>query len=212
MERNLIGDEENTADNESRAKLLYQASFGPWNGDRESLRQLLFDEGFQGVISINIHNSTCFLRFRTESELNAFVDHFKGFSLNNTKYFANVSKKRVYEYPPCSRIFVAGIDSDKITERDLYFHFSPYGYVKHIKKERTHAFIDFDNVQDAKEIMKNLVDIPIKGVSVELSYAHTAPVTDFTDSIIPLTDILPPDHKAWQYLVNLIQGRATSYE
>ena len=205
-------DLENKNEEITKPKELFQAIFGPPIGNKEEIRRLIIEKGFPNVVSILIRKKHCFARFRTQSEVDNFVKEFHDLRIGDQQLFANRSNKKVYEYPPCTRIFITGFEPGEIFERDIYFHFSPYGYIKHISLKNNHAYIDFDSIEDAKEVMNNLSDLPLVNKSIELSFAQTAPNTDFSNLILPLSEVIDENNPIWNHLVNIIQGRANVME
>ncbi|EAY05427.1 hypothetical protein TVAG_197280 [Trichomonas vaginalis G3] len=192
---------------------VYQSFFGPpVNGRKEDTQALILREGFTGMYNLQVYDKHCFVRFHTKSEFEAFNKHFDNFVYEGVKMFATESKKRLIQYPPCTRICVSNFGRKRPTDRELYFKMSPYGYVKHISMKQRYAFVDFDTVEDAKAVMEALgPNSNQQDFHMSLEYCQEAPKTDFTGMVLPLTEIFKPDHEFWQKLVSTIQGRSKAY-
>ena len=195
---------------------VYQCFFGPpVNNSKEETEKLILQEGFSGTYNLQVFESHCFVRFKSKSEFESFIQHFNGFSYTDAsnkevKMFAQESKKRLEDVPPSTRLVISGFGRKKPTERELYFLFCPFGYIKHISLHPKHAFIDFETVEDAVNVLKEMTK---EGSSFHFSinYSSEAPNTNWENVIMPLTDLLPNDHPFWQQLLNTLQGKPRPY-
>ena len=189
---------------------VFQSFFGPpVNGSKEDTQKLILKEGFTGMYNLQKFDNHCFVRFRTKAEFDAFNKHFDGFIYNDgtkdVKMFATESKKRLVEYPPCTRLVISGFGRKRPTERELYNLFYPYGFIKHITLKQRHAFVDFDTIEDAKRVLEEMQKEE-SNFHMSINYCSEAPNTEWTDTVMPLTDLLPNDHPFWQQIISLIQG------
>lgn len=204
--------EEDIFNNAPNHEKIYQVIFGPPLNTKEETEKVINEAGFSNMTNLQVFDKHCFIRSRSKAECDAFIAYFDKRIVNGIKMFASESKKQIKIYPPCTRLCVAGYGTKPITDRDIYNRLSPYGYIKHIAMKQRHAFVDFDTVEDAKAVMEALGEVNNEGsFPISLAYTPEAPPTDFTDMVMPLTDLLPPDHKFWQQIISLTSSSRKSY-
>ena len=190
---------------------VFQSFFGPpVNGNKDDTEHLILQEGFTGMFNLQVFENHCFVRFNSKSEFDAFNKHFNGFiytDANNkeVKMFAVESKKRLEEVQPSTRIVISNFGRKKPTERELYFLFSPYGYIKHISMHSRHAFVDFDTIDDARNVIEEMKKDG-SDFHMSINFSSETPNTEWNDIAMPLTDLIPNDHPFWQQLISTIQG------
>ncbi|OHT16691.1 hypothetical protein TRFO_41629 [Tritrichomonas foetus] len=192
--------------NNQKTSYLTQAYFKPLFGSAEAMKDLFEKEGFQCIHSIKLHDKYGFVRFRSVSEAQLFVNHFDKFDTGRATLTVQISPKTVVNHPPCKRVYLSGYDMRSVTERDIYFLCAPLGFVRHISFHHEYSFVDYDTIEDASNAVDLLNKQPMKGKLIAASFAKSAPPLDFSNLTIPLTDIIPGDHEFWTILSDRLQA------
>lgn len=185
---------------------LTQVYFKPLFGSAEAMKELFEHEGFSNIHSIKLHDKYGFVRFKSVSEAQLFVQHFDKFDTGRATLTVQLSPKTVVNHPPCKRIYLTGYDSRTVEERDIYFLCAPFGFLRHISFHHEYSFIDYDTIEDASNAVEQLNKQPLKGKIIAASFAKASPLTDFSNLTIPLTDIIPSNHEFWTILADRLQA------
>lgn len=185
---------------------LTQVYFKPLFGSAEAMKELFEREGFTNIHSIKLHDKYGFVRFKSVSEAQLFVQHFDKFDTGRAILTVQLSPKTVVNHPPCKRVYITGYDTRSVNERDIYFLCAPLGFLRHISFHHEYSFVDYDTVEDASNAVEQLNKQPLKGKIIAASFAKASPVTDFSNLTIPLTDIIPSNHEFWTILADRLQA------
>ena len=126
---------------------------------------------------------------------------FKGQQMRSSRSRANT--------PTGKTLHLSGFDPDLLSERAIYKEISPYGFIRRITGKRDFAFVEFDTHEDAQNVInefKNRSKCIINGCPIKIAFARNEHHIDQQSLSIPLSMILPEDHKFWTRLQSILNN------
>lgn len=74
---------------------------------------------------------------------------------------------------PNNTLFVVNFDARTTREKDLEYHFEPYGRIVRVNIRRNYAFVEFESIEEATEAMKRTDGSLLMGRVLTVEYcAH----------------------------------------
>ncbi|GMH32520.1 hypothetical protein BSKO_00354 [Bryopsis sp. KO-2023] len=71
---------------------------------------------------------------------------------------------------PTSTLFVVNFDARRTEEKDLEYHFEPYGRLTRVHIRRNYAFVQYDNVDEAAEAKKKTDGSELMGRTLTVEF------------------------------------------
>lgn len=71
---------------------------------------------------------------------------------------------------PTSTLFVVNFDARRTEERDLEYHFEPYGRLTRVHIRRNYAFVQYETVEEANEAKKKTDGSELMGRTLTVEF------------------------------------------
>ena len=84
-----------------------------------------------------------------------------------------VSEARWDRFPEGSRIFIGNLSSERVSKKEVFDIFGPYGALAQISLKQAYGFVQYHTAADGQAAMNNLQGIEIKGRRVHLEFTHS---------------------------------------
>lgn len=205
-ERDYIDDQSDLYvydDNKSRH---LSAIFGPIVAPQAEYEELFKKEGYDDYTDINIREKFGFVRFSTQARVDLFINKFNRYMFKGQQMRSSRSRSST---PTGKTLHLSGFDPELLSERAIYKVISPYGFIRRITGKRDFAFVEFDTHVDAQNVInefKNQNKCIINGCHIKIAFARNEHHIDQQNLSIPLSMILPEDHKFWTRLQSILNN------
>ncbi|RYO75334.1 hypothetical protein DL764_010504 [Monosporascus ibericus] len=83
-----------------------------------------------------------------------------------------VSEAKWDRFPENSRLFIGNLSSERVSKKEVFDIFSPYGRLAQISLKQAYGFVQYHTVQEGQAAMNNLQGIEIKGRKVHLEFSR----------------------------------------
>ncbi|KAH0786013.1 serine/arginine-rich splicing factor RS31-like isoform X2 [Histomonas meleagridis] len=181
------------------------AIFGPITATKEEYEALFQKMGFGDYTDINIRDKYGFVRFASQAKVDLFIESINGYVFNGQKMRSSRSRPQ----PPTGKtLHLSGFNPNLLSERSIYNELSPYGFIRRITGKRDFAFVEFDTHEDALNVMntfkKKHYEWEISGCFVKMAFARNEHRIDTQNLSIPLSAILPENHKFWYHVQKIL--------
>jgi len=175
------------------------------NLENEDYEKYFKANGFENV-EVEIKGKYAFARFPTQAEVDQFIRQFNGVVFNDTKLNVSVpiSRNRSIRV---KTLHVSGLQESSLTERDLYELVSPIGFLRRISWKTGFAFIEFDTIEDAQNVLDFLKSPECKYSKIKVEYARAEHRVGDIKLSIPLSDLIPENHRFWYKLQDMLYDR-----
>jgi hypothetical protein len=162
-------------------------------------------EGFTTFTNITLRDKCGFIRFTSQADADLFAEHFsdrtfKGEPLRIEKCSGSSQFYGVGDKTLCLSGFPAGA----ISERHVYYRLLEFGFIRRVRVEGNVAYVEFDTVQEAHDLLHRFPIIEINDIEVHVSRAEGEQNHDARALSVPLKELIPPDHAFWSYLRDLV--------
>jgi hypothetical protein len=195
----LDGTSKEEADRYSRS---FSCHFSPVVGVRTEYEELFRNEKVEGIIDVVIRRKYGILRFMRQSELDLFMGKFSGYMFKGQKmYLEKAEQSQGFS----TTVHLSGFVPGSISERGVYEKFLHFGFIRRVSIKQDSGFVEFDTVDEAKNVVRQHRTIDVNGVSVKVAAGHNEPkFSDKEGPTIPLKELIPLDHPFWYRLQDML--------
>ncbi|KAI0160146.1 hypothetical protein GGR57DRAFT_408402 [Xylariaceae sp. FL1272] len=95
---------------------------------------------------------------------------WENFLQDERKY---VSEAKWDRFPDGSRIFVGNLSSERVSKREVFDVFSPFGRLAQISLKQAYGFVQYHTAAEGQAAMRSLQGIKIKGRQIHLEISRT---------------------------------------
>ncbi|KAH7029162.1 uncharacterized protein B0I36DRAFT_128942 [Microdochium trichocladiopsis] len=104
--------------------------------------------------------------------------HQHGQGLQNWDTFQQEERKYVADakwdrFPDGSRLFIGNLSSERVSKREVFDIFSPFGRLAQISLKQAFGFVQYHTQQEGQAAMNNLQGREIKGRKINLEFSRT---------------------------------------
>ncbi|KAF2666703.1 hypothetical protein BT63DRAFT_427132 [Microthyrium microscopicum] len=85
---------------------------------------------------------------------------------------ANVAEGKWEKFPDGSRLFIGNLPTEKVSKRDVFRRFRPYGKLGQISLKQAYGFVQFLEVNSCERARDNEQDKPLKGRKMHLEISR----------------------------------------
>ncbi|KAI1771007.1 hypothetical protein F4818DRAFT_430875 [Hypoxylon cercidicola] len=84
-----------------------------------------------------------------------------------------VSEAKWDRFPEGSRLFIGNLSSDRVSKREVFDIFSPYGRLAQISLKQAYGFVQYHTLAEGQAAMDNLQGIEVQGRKIHLEFSRT---------------------------------------
>ncbi|KAI1759902.1 hypothetical protein GGR53DRAFT_115152 [Hypoxylon sp. FL1150] len=84
-----------------------------------------------------------------------------------------VSEAKWDRFPDGSRLFIGNLSSDRVSKREVFDIFVPYGRLAQISLKQAYGFVQYHTLSEGQAAMDNLQGIEVQGRKIHLEFSRT---------------------------------------